>query len=87
MTSFIIEHQCPQCGAPAELEETDRLFQCGYCRVKSYLTIPDYFRYTLPHHAPAGKELIYDLEVLEARPATEEERTLLRPCEGPEEGG
>ena len=59
MTSFIIEHQCPQCGAPAELEETDRLFECGYCRVKSYLTVPDYFRYTLPHHAPAGKELIY----------------------------
>jgi hypothetical protein len=59
VTSFIIEHQCPQCGAPAELEETDRLFQCGYCRVKSYLTIPDYFRYTLSHHAPAGKELIY----------------------------
>jgi ribosomal protein S27AE len=59
VTSFIIEHQCPQCGAPAELEETDRLFQCGYCRVKSYLTVPDYFRYTLPHHAPAGKELFY----------------------------
>jgi hypothetical protein len=59
VTSFVIEHQCPQCGAPAELEETDRLFQCGYCRVKSYLTAPDFFRYTLPHHAPAGKELIY----------------------------
>jgi PhnB protein len=26
MTSFQIEHQCPQCGAPASLEETDRLF-------------------------------------------------------------
>jgi ribosomal protein S27AE len=59
MTSFIIEHQCPQCGAPAELEETDRLFQCGFCRVKSYLTAPGFFRYTIAHHAPAGKELIY----------------------------
>jgi predicted RNA-binding Zn-ribbon protein involved in translation (DUF1610 family) len=59
VTAFVIEHQCPQCGAPAELEETDRLFECGYCRVKSYLTTPDYFRYTLPHSAPAGKELIY----------------------------
>jgi FKBP-type peptidyl-prolyl cis-trans isomerase SlyD len=39
------------------------------------------------NHPLAGKELIYDLEVLEARPATEEERTLLRPCEGPEEEG
>ena len=59
VTAFIIEHQCPQCGAPAELEETDRLFHCGYCRVGSYLTAPGFFRYTLPHNAPAGKELIY----------------------------
>jgi FKBP-type peptidyl-prolyl cis-trans isomerase SlyD len=34
------------------------------------------------NHPLAGKELIYDLEVLEARPATEEEVGLLRPCEG-----
>jgi hypothetical protein len=59
MTSFIIEHQCPQCGAPAELEETDRLFQCGFCRVRSYLSVPDIFRYALPHKAPAGTQLIY----------------------------
>jgi predicted RNA-binding Zn-ribbon protein involved in translation (DUF1610 family) len=59
MTTFIIEHQCPQCGAPAELEETDRLFQCPYCRVVSYLTTPDFFRYTLPHKAPTGKEIFY----------------------------
>lgn len=59
MTSFIIEHQCPQCGAPAELEETDRLFHCGYCRVNSYLTTKGVFRYTIPHNAPAGRELIY----------------------------
>ena len=37
------------------------------------------------NHPLAGKELLYDLEVLEARPATEEEQTLLRPCEGPKE--
>jgi hypothetical protein len=59
MTAFVIEHQCPQCGAPAELEETDRLFRCGFCRVGSYLTTPDFFRYTLPHKAADGKELIY----------------------------
>ncbi|MEJ2038826.1 MAG: hypothetical protein P8X55_07820 [Desulfosarcinaceae bacterium] len=59
MTNFIIEHQCPQCGAPAELEETDRLFRCGFCRVGSYLTVPGHFRYVLPHNAPAGKELIW----------------------------
>jgi ribosomal protein S27AE len=59
VTSFIIEHQCPQCGAPAELTETDRLLSCGFCRVKSYLTAPGFFRYVIPHRAPEGKELIY----------------------------
>jgi hypothetical protein len=59
LTNFIIEHQCPQCGAPAELEETDRLFHCGFCKVTSYLSTPDFFRYTLPHNAPSGKEIIY----------------------------
>ena len=34
------------------------------------------------NHPLAGKELIYELEILEARPATAEERILLRPCEG-----
>jgi predicted RNA-binding Zn-ribbon protein involved in translation (DUF1610 family) len=59
MTHFVIEHQCPQCGAPAELEETDRMFQCPFCRVTSYLTTHDFFRYLLPHKAPAGKAIFY----------------------------
>jgi FKBP-type peptidyl-prolyl cis-trans isomerase SlyD len=33
------------------------------------------------NHPLAGKELIYELEILEARPATEEETAQLRPCE------
>jgi len=37
------------------------------------------------NHPLAGKELIYDLEVLVARPATEEEVRLLRPCEAAQE--
>jgi hypothetical protein len=45
---ILIEHQCPQCGAPAILEETDRLFTCPYCKVKSFLFTPDFFRYVLP---------------------------------------
>lgn len=53
-----IEHQCPQCGAPAVLEETDHLFKCAYCRVPSYLA-SRFYRYILPHSAPAHKELIY----------------------------
>ena len=54
-----IAHQCPQCGAPAVLDETDRLFTCSYCRVKSYLLQRGYFRYMLPHKAPKGARLIY----------------------------
>ncbi len=45
---ILIEHQCPQCGAPAVLEETDRLFACTYCKVKSFLFTSDFFRYVLP---------------------------------------
>jgi hypothetical protein len=41
------------------LEETDRLFACPFCRVRSFLLTRDYFRYVLPAKNPAGKELIY----------------------------
>ena len=57
--NLFVEYQCPQCGAPAVLEETDRLFRCEYCRVKSYLVAGDILRYTLPHHAPTDKHLLY----------------------------
>ena len=59
MPTFQIEHACPQCGAPAHLEETDRLFACPFCRVKSFLLTRDYFRYVLPAKNPTGKELYY----------------------------
>jgi DNA-directed RNA polymerase subunit RPC12/RpoP len=54
-----IEHQCPQCGAPIVLEETDHLFACQYCKVRSFLFPGDFFRYMLPHSAPQGKPLVY----------------------------
>jgi len=57
--NFLIEHQCPQCGAPAILEETDRLFNCKYCRVDSYLVADDFFRYVLPHEAAENKEVVF----------------------------
>jgi hypothetical protein len=41
------------------LEETDRLFSCEYCRVKSYLVSDDYFRYVLPHGSAENEDLIY----------------------------
>ncbi|MFH1985232.1 MAG: hypothetical protein ABIL58_25625 [Pseudomonadota bacterium] len=58
MSDFIIQHPCPQCGAPITLAETDRLVSCGFCRVRSYM--PQLFiRYLLPHDAPPDKKLIY----------------------------
>jgi ribosomal protein L37AE/L43A len=57
--NFLIEHQCPQCGAPAVLEETDRLFNCQYCRVKSFLIEKSYFRYMFADKAPPDKKLLF----------------------------
>jgi DNA-directed RNA polymerase subunit RPC12/RpoP len=54
-----IQYQCPQCGAPATLLESDRLFSCAYCRVKSYIITRGVSQYRLPHKAPEGRELIY----------------------------
>lgn len=59
MSDILIEHQCPQCGAPAILKETDRLFACEFCRVKSYLLQKDFFRYMLPNSAPKNKDLLF----------------------------
>ena len=55
---FIVEQECPQCGATIELDETDHLLLCPYCNVKNFLFAPDYFRFVLPHKA-SDKEMIY----------------------------
>lgn len=57
-SKLLIEYQCPQCGAPATIEETDHLFDCAFCRVKSYL-LSRVYRYVMPHKAPKGRDLIY----------------------------
>jgi len=59
VSGLLIDHQCPQCGAPAVLEDTDRLFSCPYCRVKSYLLQKGHFRYRLPHRAPEDAAVFY----------------------------
>jgi predicted RNA-binding Zn-ribbon protein involved in translation (DUF1610 family) len=59
MPEILIQHQCPQCGAPAILKETDRLFACEFCRVKSYLLQNKFFRYILPNAAPKNKNLVF----------------------------
>ena len=55
---FTVEQDCPQCGAPIELDETDHLLRCPYCNVKNYLFAENYFRFVLPHKAP-GKDIFY----------------------------
>lgn len=54
-----IEQSCPQCGAPAVLEETDRLIACPYCRVSSFLMGDACFRYILPHNNPDINSSLY----------------------------
>ena len=56
--ALTVEQECPQCGAPIALEETDHLLRCPYCNVKNFLFAPDYFRLVLPHKAP-DKDIIY----------------------------
>jgi predicted RNA-binding Zn-ribbon protein involved in translation (DUF1610 family) len=55
---FTVEHQCPQCGAPVALDETDRLLRCAYCNTESFLYSLDYFRFALPHNV-FDKQIIY----------------------------
>ena len=55
---FTVEQECPQCGAPVELGETDRLLRCAYCDVNNFLFADDYFRFILPHKV-RGKGIIY----------------------------
>ena len=53
-----VEQDCPQCGGPIELDETDHLLRCPYCSIENFIFAPNYFRFVLPHKAP-GKEIIY----------------------------
>ncbi len=60
MTFFSIQHQCPQCGAPALLQETDRLMTCRFCKVRSVLMFPEGMRTVLPVcPSAADKPLMY----------------------------
>ena len=56
--NFTVEQDCPQCGGRIELEETDRLIHCPFCRVKNFLFAKDYSRFLLPAKSH-DKDLIY----------------------------
>ncbi len=47
-SNFQIEQQCPQCGAPIILDETDRILSCRFCRTRVYLATDDHFRFYIP---------------------------------------
>jgi DNA-directed RNA polymerase subunit RPC12/RpoP len=53
--AFSLEHQCPQCGAPVELLETDRIFSCPFCHVRLCIFSPTHSSYFLkPLASPQG---------------------------------
>lgn len=54
-----IDHQCPQCGAPVTLSESDRLLLCIYCRTKLYLVTDDHFRYCISAKASSFRNIVY----------------------------
>ncbi len=58
-SNWQIEQQCPQCGAPVILDETDRLFLCGYCRTKLYLASAGSFRYYIPPPPLPGRAFFF----------------------------
>lgn len=58
-STWTIEEQCPQCGAPVTLEETDRIFTCSFCRVRLYIVSDGFSRYRLPPPKDHTDEIIY----------------------------
>lgn len=51
--SWKIEHPCPQCGAPVELEEADRIFKCQFCRTRLLISPRETFQFFLPPGKPS----------------------------------
>jgi len=58
-SSWEIELQCSQCGAPISLDENDRFVTCSYCHVKLYLWTPSQFCYCLPPLKASSENLIF----------------------------
>ena len=59
VSKWSVEYSCPQCGAPIQLEETDRLVACPYCRTRVYLVAESAFRYILPAAEGLTDELYF----------------------------
>lgn len=50
--SLRVEQDCPQCAAPLEMDETDRLLRCRFCTVQSFLCNTDKLHFILPRRDP-----------------------------------
>jgi DNA-directed RNA polymerase subunit RPC12/RpoP len=54
-----VRHSCPQCGAPVDLSEAERLLTCPFCRVRLFMVPSGMFRYVIPPRNPQAREVIY----------------------------
>lgn len=54
-----LRHQCPQCGAPVDLEDTDRIFACPFCHVRLFIQGHGPLRYYLKPRVENDGTLIY----------------------------
>lgn len=57
--SWQVELQCPQCGAPLLLEESDRIFACRFCRVRLFLDLKGPLRYFLAPRDGLPEDVFY----------------------------
>jgi len=58
-SNFQIEQQCPQCGAPIILDETDRILSCHFCRTRVYLATDDHFLFYIPPAAGISEKIYF----------------------------
>jgi hypothetical protein len=56
---YILEHQCPQCGAGVNLSDTEHIFSCSYCKAKLVVVGNPYCSYFLKPSSKAPKDLIF----------------------------
>ena len=59
--SWVVEFQCPQCGAPVSLDEADRILSCAYCRVRLIMIVPGYPQYYLNPYQEKSSRTIQEL--------------------------
>ena len=62
-----IAQNCPQCGAPVDFTEADRLLLCPFCGTHVYLQAQEPCRYVLPPHAPLTREALWWVPYLRFR--------------------